>query len=378
MQSFSERFPKTTAVIESGQSQGLHIGAQVCIHIAGETVADAAFGFAKPGVKMTTDSIILWLSGGKPLTAVALATFWEAGQLDLDDPVTRFIPEFSAKGKQAITLRHLLTHTGGIRWVDYSTTDTWDQIIAKICDAPIEPRWIPGQTAGYHAFTSWYILAEIIRRLDPRHRPYETFLAEEVFRPLGMADCFLAMPLDQYRAFGDRIAMMPVTNQSHHRPIYFDTEAGCGLCVPGGSARGPVRELARFYQMLLDRGRSGSSRLITPQTVEALTSRHRCGLFDKTFKHIVDWGLGFIVNSEQYGQSVPYGFGPYASPRTFGHGGSQSSISFADPENDLAVALVFNGLCGEVAHHARMRDTLAAVYEDLGLAREIPAPNSGT
>jgi CubicO group peptidase (beta-lactamase class C family) len=370
---FSQRFPKTAAVIESGQSQGLHIGAQLCIHLAGQIVADAAIGLAKPGVQMTTDSIILWLSGGKPLTAVALATFWEAGRLDLDDPIARFIPEFAARAKQSITLRHLLTHTAGIRWVDFSPTQPWDQIIARICDAPLEPHWIPGQTAGYHAFTSWYILAEIIRRLDPAHRPYEKFVTEQIFQPLGMTDCFLAMPLDQYDAFGDRIAMMPVTNQSHHRPVFFDTEAGCALCVPGGSARGPVRQLARFYQMLLDRGRSSDSRLVTPQTVEALTSRHRCGLFDKTFKHIVDWGLGFIVNSEPYHQgSVPYGFGPHASARTFGHGGSQSSVAFADPEHALVVAIVFNGLCGEVAHQTRLRSTLAAIYKDLNL---IPNEN---
>jgi CubicO group peptidase (beta-lactamase class C family) len=67
---------------------------------------------------------------------------------------------------------------------------------------------------------------------------------------------------------------------------------------------------------------------------------------------------------------VPYGYGPHASPRAYGHGGSQSSISFADPEHELAVAIVCNGTPGEEAHQRRMRAVVAAVYEDLDLSGE--------
>lgn len=108
--------------------------------------------------------------------------------------------------------------------------------------------------------------------------------------------------------------------------------------------------------------------MLSPQTVEAITSPHRVGLFDETFKHTMDWALGFIVNSARYGpDTVPYGFGPHASGRAFGHGGSQSSIAFADPEHSLAVAVICNGTPGEAKHQRRMRQVLAAVYEDLGL-----------
>jgi len=82
----------------------------------------------------------------------------------------------------------------------------------------------------------------------------------------------------------------------------------------------------------------------------------------------MDWGLGFILNSSLYGaDTVPYSFGRHASPRTFGHGGAQSSVAFADPEHGLAVALLFNGMPGEARHHVRVREVLSALYEDLGL-----------
>jgi CubicO group peptidase (beta-lactamase class C family) len=355
------QFPKTAAVIEAGRLQKLHLGAQLFVSRHGQTLADAAFGQSRPGVDMTPDSIALWLSAGKPLAAVALARFWESGQLDLDDSVAKFIPEFAANRKKSVSIRHLLTHTAGLRWVEWSAS--WDKMIAQICEAPLEPRWIPGRTAGYHAFTTWYILGEILRRLDPAHRPYETFIAEEIFQPLEMSDCFFAMSPPQYRSYATRIAPLEPTNQSSARPASFDTEAGCAVCSPGVSGRGPARELARFYEMLLARGRP----LLGPQTVEALTARHRAGVYDLTFKHIIDWGLGFIVNSTQYGQSVPYGFGPRASPRAFGHGGNQSSMAMADPEYGVAVVVIFTGLPGEIAHQQRMTATLEAVYEDMGI-----------
>ena len=121
--------------------------------------------------------------------------------------------------------------------------------------------------------------------------------------------------------------------------------------------------------MLLARGSLGSARILLPQTVEALTARHRAVMLDLTFRHVLDWGLGFQVNSNQYGvDTVPYGFGPHASYRTFGHNGHQSTSAFADPERKLVVIVIPNGMPGEVAHDRRMREIHTAIYEDLSLA----------
>ena len=67
---------------------------------------------------MTPDSMVVWFSMTKPSVAVSVAQQWERGALELDDPVVRHLPEFGAHGKDSITLRHLLTHTAGIRAAD--------------------------------------------------------------------------------------------------------------------------------------------------------------------------------------------------------------------------------------------------------------------
>ena len=91
-------------------------------------------------------------------------------------------------------------------------------------------------------------------------------------------------------------------------------------------------------------------------------------MFDETFRHKVDWGLGFILDSNRYGAAtLPYGFGLHASADTFGHGGQQSSADFADPGHGLAVAVIANGTPGEPRHNKRARELHTTIYEDLGL-----------
>ena len=360
---------RTAKIIRAGIEQRLHIGAQLYVQRNGRTIADQAFGLARPArdgraaVAMTPDTITLWLSSGKPLTAVAAAQFWEQGKLDLDDAVARFIPEFAAHGKENITVRHLLTHTAPMRLADTGWPHaSWEQVIARVCAMRPEPRWTPGRTAGYSAHLTWYLLAEIVQRISGQ--ALSNYLREHVFAPCGMNNTFLAMTPEEQTSYADRLAVMQVTEKG--APVDLGTETPAALAAPrpSGSIRGPARELGLFYRRLLDRGRG----LLSPQAIEAMTARHRVNTVDKTFQAVIDWGLGFIINSSIYGNpDTPYQYGPHASSRTFGHSGNQSSVGFADPENDLVVVVVFNGLPGEAKHQLRMRLTLAAIYEDLEL-----------
>ena len=359
--------PRTMAVIDEGMRDGLHIGAQLYVSRRGQVIADTAIGLARPARdgqparEMTPDTITLWLSSGKPLTAVAIAQLWEKGLLDLDDPVARFIPEFAAHGKDSITLRHILTHTAPLRLVDLGWPKApWDQIIARIAAARPEPRWPPGREAGYSMVVTWFILGEIVRRLSGL--PIDAYVRDHVMRPCGMNNSFLAMTREEYHANRDRLAIMQVTEKGEPTDYRLDTIEAATNPRPGASARGPIRELGRFYETIA----SPNPPILTRQTIEAMTARHRANMHDKTFGAVIDWGLGFIINSVIYGHpDTPYQYGPHASPRAFGHSGNQSSVGFTDPESGLVVALLFNGLPGDAAHQGRVKGVLAAIYEDI-------------
>jgi CubicO group peptidase (beta-lactamase class C family) len=366
--------PRTQAVLRFGMESGLHIGAQVYVSHAGRKVADFALGEARPGVAMTRDTLMLWLSASKPLTAVAIGQLWERGRLDIENPVADYVPEFAQHDKQAVTIRHLLTHTCGIRWLETGwPAASWDQIIAKLCAMPMERGWIPGQKAGYHPTTSWHILGEIVRRIDGRE--FSKYMREEICLPTGMADSWLGMPAEKFEEYGKRLGILQRTEKGVIEPLErWHTKAAVTSCRPAGNGQGPIRELGRFYEMLLAGGQAiTGQRILRPETIRALTSRQRIGMYDQTFKHIIDWGLGFIINSNRYGiDTVPYGFGRDAGESTFGHNGFQSSTAFADPEHQLVVAVVCNGCPGDAAHDRRMRQIDAAIYEDLGLAAAPP------
>ncbi|MDA0745501.1 MAG: serine hydrolase [bacterium] len=360
--------PQTLALLEQGIEKNLHIGAQVYISLRGEPIADFALGESRPGIPMQTNTLMPWLSATKPIGAVAIAQLWEQGLLSPDDPVSQYIPEFGTNGKSTVTLYHLLTHTGGFRSskVDLDRAP-WEEIISHIFQASLEIDWTPGKKAGYHKATSWFILAEILQRIDGR--PFGQYVREELFNPLDMNNTWIGLPPDRFQAYGNRIGHLQNTSKFDNPTQAFrSTEEGAALCRPGGGGQGPIRELGRFYEMLLGGGTWNNQRILLPQTVADLTFRHRENMFDETFKHTMDWGLGFILNSNRYGaDTVPYGYGLHASPNTFGHGGAQSSAGFADPEHNLVVAQITNGTPGEFSHNRRVRQLHTAIYEDLGL-----------
>jgi CubicO group peptidase (beta-lactamase class C family) len=362
--------PKATSSIQAGIVNGLQIGAQLCVQTNQRQLINLAIGESSPGVAMTADTLMIWLSSTKPITAVCIAQLWERRLLNLDDAITKYIPEFAGGGKETITIRQMLIHTAGIRAAANNfSRDSWETTLNKIYQSSVEPGWIPGKKAGYHVASTWFVLGELVRRIDGRR--FEKYVREEIFLPLKMVDSWVGLPPDKYAEYGDRIGIMQNTDPAFRPPHAWDTPEMAALCKPGGNGRGPMRDLVRFYEMLLYGGSLDGVKIISPQTVEAMTARHRVGMYDQSFKHIMDWGLGFIVNNNQYGvDTIRYGYGPRASWRTFGHSGHRSSVAFADPKHNLAVALVFNGTPSDAMHDQRVRSVLTAIYEDLEIKED--------
>ena len=365
---FDSRFPRTAAVIYQGADRGLHTGCQVYISRYGNPLADVGMGDSRPGVPMSAETINLWLSAGKPLTAVLILQAWERAELRLDDRVTRFLPEFTQGGKDQVTIRHLLTHTAGFRNVDTGWPDVdWSESIRRICEAPLEAAWVVGRSAGYHTASSWFILGEILQRIE--RRSYPEILSERLLRPLQMDDTWALLPPERHAEYGERMGSLYARDQGELQLLDWNSPMRSAVPSPGGNTRGPIRELGKFYEMLLNEGRGPHGTLLRPQTVAAMTARHRVGDYDQTLGHIIDFGLGVIIDSNRYGAAtVPYGYGQHCSPRAFGHGGAQCSQGWCDPETGLVVAYFFNGRAGEGQHNRRTRQFNDAVAVDLGIA----------
>ena len=346
-------------VLEQGISDGTHIGAQLYVSQGGETYADVALGDARPGVAMTTHSMMIWFSMTKAVTAVAVAQQWQGGAFDVDDRVVDYIPEFGAQGKDMITLRHLLTHTAGIPWSDgilegAPWIESRTENLARIYAAPL--AYEPGTRAGYHPAAGMSVLGEVVARVSGL--PYEQYVRDCIFVPLGMDDCWVGMPETRFAEYGDRIGEMQNTEGAEPvRVGRIDSPRSASVPMPGAGGRGPMHQLARMYESLLGFG----DPILDPVTVAAISARHRTELLDESFGIVLDWGLGFVVDS--------FHMGKYCSRRAFGHGGHQSSVAFCDPEHDVVVAVVCNGMPGRDRHSARLDAISSAVYVDLGIAK---------
>jgi CubicO group peptidase (beta-lactamase class C family) len=346
-------------VLEQGIADGTQIGAQLYVSRDGKVVADCALGEARADVPMTTDTLMNWFSMTKAVTALAVAQQWEAGAIDVDVPAARYVPEFGANGKDEITLRHLLTHTAGIPNADGMLQgEAWRESridnLARIYAA--RPEYPAGTRAGYHAAAGMTVLGEVVARVTGV--PYERYVRECIFEPLGAPDCWVGMREEQYAAYGDRIGFMHATSDDGPQPVpRINSARSAATPMPGAGGRGPMNQLGRVFEALV----SGGAPLVSPVTLAAISARHRTEMLDETFGIVIDWGLGFAVDTSAMGR--------HCSRRAFGHGGHLSSVAFCDPEHGVVVAVVCNGMPTRERHHRRLDAISNAVYVDLDLAR---------
>jgi CubicO group peptidase (beta-lactamase class C family) len=342
-------------ILQTGIDSGLHLGAQIVVVHRGQTVLNESVGDVAPGQTMSRDNHLLWMSAGKPLATIAMLQLIERDLISLDTRVADIIPAFGANGKDAITLRHILLHTAGFRGpLNNFTPGTWDEIIARVCALRQEPSWIPGQKAGYHIGSSWFILGELVRLLDGRD--YSAYVREEIFNRLSVPGSVGTDATDLPKMF--------VTEKSPPTDHWPGNAPGIHhVARPGANARGPIASLAAVYDSLLH-----DDRLLTAPSRLLMRSRLREGMFDETFKKTLDWGLGVMLDSKRYAGPHPYGYGRHASDQSFGHSGNQCSCAFADPAHDLVIAWCCNGLPGEETHQQRAAQINEAVYEWLGIA----------
>jgi len=354
-----EGLQRALDLLEEQRREGLHHGAQLFVARRGKILVDVAIGEVTTGIPLRTDSVLLWFSSTKPLTAVAIAQLWEQGKLDLDDAVTKFIPEFG-NGKEKATLRQVLTHTSGFPMLDFPFLRyNWETVIEKICEEPAE--WEPGTAACYHQLSGWCILGEIIRRIDGR--PIERYLTDEVFRPLGMTETTLNITPDREAELGKRLSVITETADPRTGIEAWNDPRALPRVLPGGSGRGPAHDLGRFYLALSNGGRLDDIRILKSETVDLFTAAHQRNVPDRSFGMELPtappWGLGFGKGSDQPFMTA---MGKMCTAAAYGHGGNRSSVGFVEPSRELIVAIVTNGLPDEDANLRRLSAVSDAIH----------------
>ena len=352
-------------LLEEQRERGMHDGAQLFAARKGQTLVDVAIGEAQPGVPLRTDSVMLWLSSTKPLTAVAIARLMERGKLELDDRVQSFIPEFT-NGKETATIRQVLTHTSGFPMLGFSFLSlSRDETIQKICEAPAD--WEPGTAAGYHGLSGWSILGEIVRRVDGR--PIEVYLDEEIMKPLGMNDSSLGITDTRAAELGNRLSCVAVKSDEAllANLTEWNDPAVRRQTLPGGSGHGPAHDLGRFYLALWNGGEWEGVHILRSETVNLFTATHRSDMVCRTnsmgfgMEVKPPWGLGFMKGSDT-GDLVSLRYGSLCTTAAYGHGGAFSSIGFVEPSRDLVVVIITNGFTQNMDNTHRLRDVSDAIH----------------
>src|SRR5207237_3906222 len=179
-------FAEVIETLERQRTEGLHDGAQAYVSRFGEPLLDVAVGESDPGSApgraLERDDVMLWYSSGKPVTTTAVLQLWERGRLGLDDPVAEYVAGWGA-GKERVTIRQVLIHTGGFHMAgrgELVDTDVpYAEAVARIAAHPAE--WEPGSKAGYHPTSGWKILGAVVEAVDGR--PIDRYVADEVLGP---------------------------------------------------------------------------------------------------------------------------------------------------------------------------------------------------
>ena len=361
------------------------LGGACCAWRHGEKVVDLWGGVRDQasGAAWERDTMVVVHSATKGLAAMTLALAHSRGWLDYDERVATYWPEFAQRGKQGITVRHLLAHQAGLfaydEPVDRDDVADLDRLAAVM--ARQTPVWEPGTRQAYHALTLGFYEGELMRRVDPQHRSLGRFFHEEVARVLE-EDVYIGLPQDirngrlavlaqpgrlaMLRGFPLRLTLEGVNPRSNiYRALVVNPGAAVyndaarvyarDLEVPSGNAVGTARGIAHAYGVFANGGRALGLRRETLDLLEAKAIPPAHGFHDECMKADgIEFSLGFMKPCPAF---------PFGSDRAYGAPGAGGAMGCADPESGIGYAYVTS----------RMGTTLTADPRDVALRRALDA-----
>jgi CubicO group peptidase (beta-lactamase class C family) len=341
----------------------------------GKIVHWKAYGMAdnQAGKEMKRDAIFRIASQTKAITSTAVMMLWEEGKFQLDDPISKYIPEFKNQGvlksfrysdttwtgepvKSEITIRHLLSHTSGIGYgiidgeerfkmiyhkagvTDLFTTEkiTIAESVKKLAALPLHHN--PGEKYTYSEGLD--VLGYFIEVISGM--PFDEFLLTRIFDPLGMNDTRFYFPDEMA---GRLVAVQQKVNGNWEKyPVtFYDTDyptKGARTFFSGGAGlSSTVKDYATFLQMYLNGGEYNGVRLLSRTTVQSILANQTGSLFGGMERF---YGLAFGVLTTE-GQDK----GGQGSTGTFDWGGYFNTQYFADPKENV-IGLIFKQTQGQV------------------------------
>ena len=381
----AERLDRLTQVMQGYIDQGKIIGMVTLVARNGRVAYLHPFGkLDLNGAAMPVDGIFRIASQTKAVTSVAVMILQEEGKILIDDPISRYIPEFAnarvavpsedkknPKGyttvpaKRQITIRDLLTHTAGISYGDGLAKDEYaaagiqgwclagkaepiGEVVKKLATLPFDAQ--PGEKWVYGYNTD--ILGSLVERVSGM--TLADFFAKEITGPLGMKDTHFFLPEDKLSRFTSVYGV----DEKGGLKLMEDARdnfyvKGPRACYAGGAGLlSTAEDYARLLLMLQGGGVLAGGRVLTPNSIELMTVDHVGSLYDPQ-----GFGLGFWV-TEKLGRN-----GQPGSVDSFGWGGAYHTTYWVDPAEKLVAVLMTQLLpAGNSDLHAKFR---TMVYQSI-------------
>jgi len=272
------------------------------------------------------DTVYDLASVTKTFTSIAVMQQVEAGRVDLDQPVAGYLPDFAQQGKDGITVRHLLTHTGGLpAWLPlYSRYDTVEERLAAVL--AVAPIASPAQRYLYSDL-SLITLGLIVEKVTGE--PLDTVIAERITKPLGMSDTMFNPPASMRHRIAATEAQPWAGRPMIVGEVHDENAWSLGGVAGHAGLFSTARDLAVLAQTLLNGGRYGATRILDSDTVRAMITN------ENTEFPANSHGLGFELDQRWYMDAL-------SSPATFGHTGFTGTSLVVDPLSRSFVILLTN------------------------------------
>jgi CubicO group peptidase (beta-lactamase class C family) len=340
-------------------------GSVVLIARKGQVVHLTASGFADVEARrpMTTDTIVRLASMTKPVTSVAAMILVEEGKLRLDDPVSKYVPEFKGQkvlvpardgaeeklvdANREVTIRDLLTHTSGLTYafpgdsspmakrytaakINFGLTATTEKIgdnVKRLGALPLAHQ--PGAAFTYGLSTD--VLGRVIEVASGQ--ALDEFFRERIFVPLRMTDTSFLPPADKAGRVATLYGLGP-DGKVVRRAGAWSYDGSKTYFSGGAGLLGTAGDYARFLLMLQGGGRLGGTRLLKPETVKQMTTNQIGDLTVGPLSPMDGFGLGFGVLTERNKGKAAMSVGSYS------WGGAYYTSFWVDPRKELVAVML--------------------------------------